>query len=241
MIPAWVGPAVSIASGLFSAFGDDNEDPMLKYADRWQKNTRTGMGEALEILRDGRARLDPMWTPYGPTPYLSDAGRPEAANLGMGAYMQGGGAFDTLTDPRMMLDVASNPYVMNMANTAANEAQRRVAAGFAGNSYGGSAQLKATTGAVSDAMNKVLGDAYSRGLQAMSGALTMTPEMTQLPLEQMDAYQMGDWDWLDRYMENMRYAPTGMGSTESAGPLEKFGAGMEAGAGLFDKITGLFK
>lgn len=239
MIPAWVGPAISIGSGLFSAFGGD-DDPLDQ--NEYYKDYYEGGSQAMDwgggLYKKGRQRLDPMWTPYGPTPYLSDAGRPEAANLGMGAYMQGAGAFDTMTDPRMMLDVANNPYVMNMANAAANEAQRRTAAKYAGRSYGSSSQLKETTGAITDAMSNILGNAYGQGLTAMQGALTMTPEMTQLPLEQMDAYQMGDWDWLDRYTDTVSAFAPGGPPAEQASTLEKFGSGMEAGAGLFGDLFG---
>lgn len=240
-LPGFIGPAVSIGSGLLSAFGGD-KDPLDQ--NEFFRDYNEGGSQAMDwgggLYKPGRQRLEPLWTPYGPTPYLSDAGRPEAMNLGMGAYMQGAGAFDTLTDPQMMLDVSRNPYVMNAANAAANEAQRRVEAQMAGKGYGGSAQLKATAGAVSDSMNKVLNNAYQQGLGALQGGLTAVPAMTRLPMQQMDAYQMGDWDWLDRYTNTIsQFRPTGSPPEQISG-LEKFGAGLQEGAKIFDFVTGLF-
>ena len=190
-----------IAGGVLGGiFGSESGDPASDYYEDWGNTAGNIMDTGGSIWDAGRQRLEPLWTPFGPTPYLSDAGIPEAMNLGMGAYMQGGGAFDTLTDPSLMLDVARNPYVMGAVDAAANEAQNRTAAtSFGSGNYGGSMHQRAAAGAIADASNEVLNQAYQQGLSGMNTALQMTPYMTQLPMQQMQDYPMADWQFMEPY------------------------------------------
>ena len=176
-----------------------------------------GYAGAGDVLSAGRQRLVGMATPYGYMPWAPgvDAGMPEAAALGFGAYHQGAGAFDTLTDPSLMLDVANNPYVSGAANAVANDVQRRFAGTSAGRNYGGSAHLKAASGAIADAQNKVYNAAYQQGLNTMLGASAQMPQYAQTPMELMNAYQMADYNYLLPYMK-------------IAGTGPSFGQGQEA-------------
>lgn len=227
------GVAGGLLGGLFGG-DDDITNDIEGLSKGYTEALRRTYGSAADILKAGRLNLNPLWTPFGPTPFLGPAGMPEAANLGFGAYMQGAGAYDWLTDPSRMLDVAQNPYVNAMANRAANEAQRRTSAtAFGSGNYGGGAHQRAAAGAITDAMGDIYGKAYGQGLAGMNQALGMTGPFTGIPMELMNQYQMSDYNWLNPYTANVvAGGQPGYASANSTNPLSNILGGAMTGMGI---------
>jgi hypothetical protein len=163
---------------------------------------------------------------------------PEAAGLGFGAYMQGGGAYNALTDPNLMLNVSQNPYVMGAVDAAANEAQRRTSASaFGSGNYGGGAHQRAAAGAIADVSNQVMNQAYSQGLGAMARGASMMPGFAGTPMNLMQGYQESDWDWLDRAKGIAGNPPQTVGSTtttQPGNPIAGAIGGASIGKGIWD-------
>jgi len=225
----------AVGGGLVSSlFGPDENQQMGLWGPQADA-LEQGYAGAGDVLKAGRQRLVGMGTPFGYMPWAPgvDAGMPEAAALGFGAYHQGGGAYDTLTDPGLMLDVANNPYVAGAADAVANDVQRRFAGSAAGKNYGGSAHLKAASGAIADAQNKVYNQAYSQGLQAMLGGSAQMPSYAQTPMELMNAYQMADYNYLLPYMQIAGTGPSYGTGQEAPDVLGGAAAGAEFAGGLF--------
>jgi hypothetical protein len=194
-------------------------------------------GGAQDVLGRGRVPFMPQMTPFGPTPWLGAAGMPEAAGLGFGAYMQGGNAYNALTDPNLMLNVSQNPYVMGAVDAAANEAQRRTSASaFGSGNYGGGAHQRAAAGAIADVSNQVMNQAYSQGLGAMARGASMMPGFAGTPMNLMQGYQESDWDWLDR-AKGIAGNPPATGSSTSTmpgNPIAGAIGGASIGKGIWD-------
>lgn len=240
MIPQIVGALGS--AFLSKAFGPD-EEAQLGLWEPQASALEKGYGVLGDVLKGGRQRLVGMNTPFGSTPWGPgvDAGMPEATNLGFGAYHQGGGAYDYMTDVGQMMDVASNPYIAAAARAAGNEAARHVKGTSAGKNYGGSSYMKTIADTVFDATAGVYNQALDRNMQAMLGASAQMPQYAQTPLELMNAYQMADMNFANAYQQGAGVGPKFGTGQEAPDMLAAAGKGWDFGgeiAGSLPKVFG---
>lgn len=214
----WGAAIGGIAGGLLG--GASGNEKTTKTAKPWMKQSRRGLRFGVNEARDIYGR--PI--EYYPGE-MTAALAPEqiAANqylTGLAGQVQPyiGQARATssfMQDPRMMLDVASNPYVAGQAGALENQAgrffRRNVMPGIrrgssAAGQFGGSRGDIATGlaagevgGRLADATANLFGGAYGQGLQAMGQAQSIAPNIMQMgaypgQLMQQVGQQYRDYD-----------------------------------------------